>query len=302
MWNQLKKIIPNIITTIRAIMSVAACGAIVFGNVALAIALFVTAAATDYIDGKLARKWNVVSKYGKIADPMVDKLLIIGVAGVSTLFINPILAIPAILESSIIVRAWISHKTEKKEIEKFDVTMAGKIKMWPVSITIGLGLFSAIIPVLSMTLLPLIITAAILQIITFASYTWDLSIPLEKAKEKVSLKIQENNNSNNKYKKTKKILLYIERAFVTCFAFVTKKSVSKINEVKNINNSKNDIISIPQSIGGEKTNSNYQIENFNTKSAISELELRKLRLVAFTNPDTNDDLYKIKQKIKREKE
>jgi CDP-diacylglycerol--glycerol-3-phosphate 3-phosphatidyltransferase len=40
--------------------------------------LFAIAAATDFLDGYLARKWNVVSAFGRIMDPFADKLLIIG--------------------------------------------------------------------------------------------------------------------------------------------------------------------------------------------------------------------------------
>lgn len=43
-----------------------------------ACALFVAAAATDALDGHLARKWNVVSVFGRIMDPFADKLLVIG--------------------------------------------------------------------------------------------------------------------------------------------------------------------------------------------------------------------------------
>jgi CDP-diacylglycerol--glycerol-3-phosphate 3-phosphatidyltransferase len=44
----------------------------------LAAALFILAAATDALDGHLARRWRVVSPFGRIMDPLADKLLVIG--------------------------------------------------------------------------------------------------------------------------------------------------------------------------------------------------------------------------------
>ena len=38
--------------------------------------LFALAAITDQIDGFLARRWHVESRFGKIADPLADRLLI----------------------------------------------------------------------------------------------------------------------------------------------------------------------------------------------------------------------------------
>jgi CDP-diacylglycerol--glycerol-3-phosphate 3-phosphatidyltransferase len=38
--------------------------------------LFASAAVTDQIDGYLARRWHVESRFGKIADPLADRLLI----------------------------------------------------------------------------------------------------------------------------------------------------------------------------------------------------------------------------------
>jgi CDP-diacylglycerol---glycerol-3-phosphate 3-phosphatidyltransferase len=47
-----------------------------WGNIA--IALFILAASTDFLDGYLARKWQVVSVFGRIMDPFVDKVLVLG--------------------------------------------------------------------------------------------------------------------------------------------------------------------------------------------------------------------------------
>jgi CDP-diacylglycerol--glycerol-3-phosphate 3-phosphatidyltransferase len=45
----------------------------------LAAVLFCFAAATDYVDGRLARRWNVTSKLGSFLDTTADKLLVSGV-------------------------------------------------------------------------------------------------------------------------------------------------------------------------------------------------------------------------------
>lgn len=44
----------------------------------LAAGLFVVAAITDALDGHLARRWNVVSLFGRVVDPFADKILILG--------------------------------------------------------------------------------------------------------------------------------------------------------------------------------------------------------------------------------
>jgi len=62
----------------------------------LAAAIFIIAAMTDGLDGYLARSRKQVSRFGKLMDPVADKLLITA-ALVSLVALHEILAIPAII-------------------------------------------------------------------------------------------------------------------------------------------------------------------------------------------------------------
>ncbi len=78
-----KKIInlPNILTVIRIILAVIVIYALLqpsFFMRMVAFVVFTIAALTDLYDGMLARRYNIITDFGKIADPIADKLLNLG--------------------------------------------------------------------------------------------------------------------------------------------------------------------------------------------------------------------------------
>jgi len=85
--------VPNFLTTIRIIV-VPILAWLLFRedaasdtNRLIAGVLFIIAALTDIADGTIARRWNLITNFGKIFDPIADKALI-GVALVGLSYLN----------------------------------------------------------------------------------------------------------------------------------------------------------------------------------------------------------------------
>lgn len=73
--------IANRLTLLRVLLAAAVFAALMADAPrwhAAALALFVAALVTDWLDGWLARRMNAVSAFGKIADPIADKILVLG--------------------------------------------------------------------------------------------------------------------------------------------------------------------------------------------------------------------------------
>jgi len=75
-----KRRLPNAITVARLVLSgafFAMLGFYEFGTPGAGL-VYGVAAATDWVDGHLARRWDVSSDFGKVVDPFCDKILVLG--------------------------------------------------------------------------------------------------------------------------------------------------------------------------------------------------------------------------------
>ncbi|MBY0757677.1 CDP-diacylglycerol--glycerol-3-phosphate 3-phosphatidyltransferase [Sellimonas caecigallum] len=69
----------------------------------IALAIFCVASLTDMLDGKIARKYNLVTNFGKFMDPLADKLLV----GSAMICLIPMDKLPAWIVIVIISREFI---------------------------------------------------------------------------------------------------------------------------------------------------------------------------------------------------
>ena len=69
--------VANVITFVRLCMAPVALAVLLAGHDIAAAFIFGFTAATDFLDGQIARRTNTVSRLGQILDPAVDRLLMI---------------------------------------------------------------------------------------------------------------------------------------------------------------------------------------------------------------------------------
>lgn len=153
------KLIPNILTFGRLVLTILFLVMILYTPLTnaddrtlfldVAFVIFVVAGLTDIVDGIAARRFNVTSKFGRMMDPLVDKILVCGaficfaVVGEPKLFNfsdNTLAIIHWTVAAVIILRevyvTVLRHIAEAKGIN-FAATLSGKVKMFLQSFVIG---------------------------------------------------------------------------------------------------------------------------------------------------------------------
>jgi len=89
---------------------------------AMALATFIAASFTDYLDGYLAKKYNMISDFGKIMDPLADKILTLS----AFLAFVEMKLIPAWMVVIIIMRELIITSIRVVALRRHEVLPAGR--------------------------------------------------------------------------------------------------------------------------------------------------------------------------------
>ncbi len=119
------------------------------GFLDIAFILFVVAGLTDMVDGAIARKLGVASKFGRMMDPLADKVLVCGAFICFAVIEEPKLfdfepvtmaiiqwSVAAIIILREVYVTVLRHIAEARGIN-FAATVSGKIKMFLQSFAIG---------------------------------------------------------------------------------------------------------------------------------------------------------------------
>ena len=150
-------LIPNILTFGRFVLTVIFIAMLLYSPqvenkstfLTVAFVIFVVAGLTDIIDGRVARKYNVTTKFGRMVDPLADKILVCGSFISFAMIGQPKLydlspahlavihwSVAAVLIAREAYVTVLRHLAEARGIN-FAATVSGKIKMFLQSFAIG---------------------------------------------------------------------------------------------------------------------------------------------------------------------
>jgi CDP-diacylglycerol--glycerol-3-phosphate 3-phosphatidyltransferase len=131
-WEEARRSIPNALTIARF----AAIPVFVWlyldageGAAWAAGVFFVGAALTDQLDGFLARRWHVESRFGKVADPLADRLMI-GAAAIAMLATGRIPIVAALIIIGRDVLLILGYRVLSPGGYELEVTFLGKLATW----------------------------------------------------------------------------------------------------------------------------------------------------------------------------
>lgn len=131
--------LPNRLTLTRLLLAIVFFVFLSYRYYNVALVSYLFAWLTDWLDGYLARKKGLLTDFGRIADPFVDKIIVCG--GFILLIQHAHDIIPPWMVVVIVAREFLVNSlrsySESKGIE-FGATIWGKAKMFTQSFTISL--------------------------------------------------------------------------------------------------------------------------------------------------------------------
>jgi len=136
--------LPNILTVARILMVPIFVVLMALNGVweymkYISLGVFVLAALTDFIDGQIARKKNIVTRFGKLMDPLADKILV----SAGFIMLTGLDIIPAWITVIVVARDFLLNTIRMFGTEAGETIAAGvsgKIKTAFQMLTIVLGM------------------------------------------------------------------------------------------------------------------------------------------------------------------
>jgi len=135
------------------------------GNIPATLILAGIMILTDLVDGTVARKYNITSKFGADLDAVSDKIMALSLS-IPLVVKNPVLIINMLLEFSIGIVNTVSKFKGYEPKSNF----VGKVKAWPLSLTIFIGYLSNILSIPSTLFNSLVIGTALLEGAALSKY------------------------------------------------------------------------------------------------------------------------------------
>lgn len=144
-WHELRRHVPNALTIVRfAAVPVFAWLYLRAGDGAAwgAGVFFAGAAITDQIDGFLARRWHVESRFGTIADPLADRLMI----GTAVVLMWATGRVPLLVAAVVVGRDLalvVGYRLLNPRGLELEVTFLGKLATWVLYASLAFVLVTA---------------------------------------------------------------------------------------------------------------------------------------------------------------
>lgn len=192
------KHIPNVLTIIRFILVPIIIIALALNNYMTALLVFIVSSITDVLDGIIARKFNAISDFGKLMDPLADKLtqlsiiLTLAIKGIIPIWIVVILCLKELI---LITGASFLYGKELVVSSRW----YGKIT----TVLIFLAVVSSLIirifalPHFDIYIYYLAVTFALFSLVSYIHYFYGKGYLPKKEDIKKSLDIQKDVNSKN---------------------------------------------------------------------------------------------------------
>lgn len=139
----------------------------------IALALFCIASITDCLDGQIARRYNLVTNFGKFMDPLADKLLVcsamIALIGIE----DAVVALPSVVVIVIIAREFIITGFRTLAAEQNIVIAAGfwgklkTVSQMAMLIVLLLNIDNTVFTVISYILIYLSLALAVISAVDY---------------------------------------------------------------------------------------------------------------------------------------